>query len=312
MQYAYSYTMGSTATHTITAGAGANGSISPSGAVTVPEGNNQGFSITPNSGYQVANVLVDGASVGAVTSYTFTNVLADHTIAASFQAAVPSNITYVGNIGSGSIKNSANAVLTVTTTASVAAGKDIIIAYATDPAQNLAVSASDSGGNTYTQVGQAVNTGQLRTYIFAAFNVAHPLSSGATISFTQSGGSPAARAAVVSVFSGLADASVLDKTATGSGSGATPATSATGTTVQANELLVGAVGTEGPSGDAVGTWLNSLTAGPRLGTTGGTADTNITVSLGWRIVSATGAYTASKSGITSRDWAAVLVTLKAN
>ncbi|MGC1375846.1 MAG: metallophosphoesterase [Anaerolineales bacterium] len=307
----YSYTIGNTATHTITASAGANGSISPSGAVTVTEGNNQSFSITPNSGYQVANVLVDGASVGAVTSYTFTNVLADHTIAASFQATVPSNITYVGDIGSGSIKNSANAVLTVTTTAAVATGQDIIVAYATDPSQNLAVAASDSAGNTYTQVGLATNTGQLRTYIFAAFNVAHPLSSGATISFTQSGGTPAARAAVVSVFSGLADTSVLDKTTTGTGSSAAPATSATSATAQANELLVGAVGTEGPSGDTAGTWSNSFTAGPRLGTTGGTADTNITVSLAWRIVSATGAYTAAKSSITSRDWAALLVTLKA-
>ena len=71
-------------THTITASAGANGGISPSGAVIVNHGANQPFTITPNANYHVADVLVDNASVGAVTSYTFTNVTANHTISASF------------------------------------------------------------------------------------------------------------------------------------------------------------------------------------------------------------------------------------
>jgi hypothetical protein len=69
---------------TITASAGAHGSITPSGSVSVPSGGSQTFSITPNTGYHVSNVLVDGGSVGAVTSYTFTNVTANHTISASF------------------------------------------------------------------------------------------------------------------------------------------------------------------------------------------------------------------------------------
>ena len=71
-------------THTITATAGSNGSITPSGAVTVTDGANQTFTITPNKGYQIANVLVDGKSVGAVSSYTFQDVTADHTIYATF------------------------------------------------------------------------------------------------------------------------------------------------------------------------------------------------------------------------------------
>src|SRR5204863_167787 len=71
-------------TYTITASAGANGSIAPNGAVSVNAGDNQSFTITPDTDYHVADVLVDGVSVGAVTSYTFTNVHATHTIAASF------------------------------------------------------------------------------------------------------------------------------------------------------------------------------------------------------------------------------------
>ncbi len=68
----------------ITASAGANGTISPSGTVSVLSGANQKFTITPAAGYRVADVLVDGASVGARTSYTFSNVQTVHTISASF------------------------------------------------------------------------------------------------------------------------------------------------------------------------------------------------------------------------------------
>lgn len=71
-------------TYTITASAGANGTIDPSGSVVVNEGSNQSFTISPAIGYHVADVLVDGASVGAVTGYEFTNVTANHTIVASF------------------------------------------------------------------------------------------------------------------------------------------------------------------------------------------------------------------------------------
>jgi len=71
-------------TYTITASAGSNGSISPSGAVVVTEGNDQAFTITADLGYAVEDLLVDGSSVGAVTTYTFSNVTASHTIEASF------------------------------------------------------------------------------------------------------------------------------------------------------------------------------------------------------------------------------------
>ena len=71
---------------TVTASAGANGSISPVGAVSVNSGASQSFTMTPNAGYQVAAVTVDGASAGAVGTYTFSNVTANHTIAASFSA----------------------------------------------------------------------------------------------------------------------------------------------------------------------------------------------------------------------------------
>lgn len=68
----------------ITAKAGANGAITPSGSVTVKKGADQTFAVKPNAGYAVSKVLVDGADVGALTSYTFKNVTGNHTIEAVF------------------------------------------------------------------------------------------------------------------------------------------------------------------------------------------------------------------------------------
>lgn len=71
-------------TFTITASAGANGSISPSSVVLVNEGDNKTFTISPDSGYKIEDVLVDGVSVGAKESYTFENVTTNHTISVTF------------------------------------------------------------------------------------------------------------------------------------------------------------------------------------------------------------------------------------
>ena len=78
--HSYSY-------YTIKATAGAGGSISPSGNVSVREGRDRTFTITPDKGYAVANVKIDGKSIGAVKSYTFENVRRTHTIEVIFMKA---------------------------------------------------------------------------------------------------------------------------------------------------------------------------------------------------------------------------------
>ena len=70
--------------YTIKATAGAGGSISPSGSVSVREGRDQTFTITPDKSYAVSNVKIDGKSIGAVKSYTFENVSRPHTIEVIF------------------------------------------------------------------------------------------------------------------------------------------------------------------------------------------------------------------------------------
>ena len=85
------------ATHDITVTVGANGTVSPSGTVSVVEGEDQEFVITADSGYRIESVLADGVAVATFgdsdTTYTYTweNVTADGTLAASFveQTVVP-------------------------------------------------------------------------------------------------------------------------------------------------------------------------------------------------------------------------------
>ena len=72
---------------TIRASAGANGSITPGGNVSVRTGSDQTFLITPDEGYAISDVRIDGRSIGAVMRYTFENVRSAHTIEASFTAA---------------------------------------------------------------------------------------------------------------------------------------------------------------------------------------------------------------------------------
>ena len=71
---------------TISATAGAGGSIWPFGPIAVSPGANQTFTITPDAGYEILDVVTDSGSLGPVASYTFTNVSADNSITAYFSS----------------------------------------------------------------------------------------------------------------------------------------------------------------------------------------------------------------------------------
>src|SRR5258708_25243989 len=82
-----------------TASAGANGTVTPSGATNVSCGGSQVYAVTPASCYHVADVLVDGVSQGAVSGYTFSNVQATHTISATFAINGPFTVTASSGAG---------------------------------------------------------------------------------------------------------------------------------------------------------------------------------------------------------------------
>jgi len=104
----------------ITASAGSNGTISPTGIVSVDEGDDKTFTIAPATHYHVATVLVDGQSVGAVTSYEFDDVSTAHTIAATFAIdtnAITASVGANGTIepaGAQPVNYGANKTFTVT------------------------------------------------------------------------------------------------------------------------------------------------------------------------------------------------------
>ncbi|TVR42599.1 MAG: T9SS C-terminal target domain-containing protein [Bacteroidia bacterium] len=100
-------------TYSIQASAGNGGSISPSGAITVVEGDNQSFSIVANSGFEIADVVVDGSSVGPVTAYTFNNVSANHTIHATFAEVQVITYTIQASAGNGGSINPSGSITVV-------------------------------------------------------------------------------------------------------------------------------------------------------------------------------------------------------
>jgi hypothetical protein len=73
-------------TFTITASAGANGSITPSMHVMVNYGESLKFIFKPNKGYQVGQVRVDGVSIGKPKTLLFGNVMSSHGIDAIFSS----------------------------------------------------------------------------------------------------------------------------------------------------------------------------------------------------------------------------------
>src|SRR5450759_2144690 len=109
--------------HTITASAGANGTVSPSGAVTVNEAADQAFTITPDLRYRIKKITVDGSEVPSPASpYTFNNVTEDHTITAEFEMithsitvtqAAHGNITPAGTAGVVSENDGADQAFTI-------------------------------------------------------------------------------------------------------------------------------------------------------------------------------------------------------
>jgi hypothetical protein len=147
-----------------------------------------------------------------------------------------------------------------------------------------------------------VDDGTTRLAIFSKHNV-----TGATGTVTATVASPLAEnglAITAEQVTGLATASVLDKTANATGNSGSPSSGDTATTAQANEYLAGAIGRSAATGGD-GSWSGSFTQGQQI-----TDGVNLDLEDGYRIVSATGAYAAAKTGVTSAPWIAAITTYK--
>jgi hypothetical protein len=71
-------------THTVTASAGAHGSVSPAGSVSVPDMLSATVAITPDTGY-VVDEIRDNGELETGNPYTIDHVISDHTITVTFK-----------------------------------------------------------------------------------------------------------------------------------------------------------------------------------------------------------------------------------
>ena len=182
----FAATASTTAGYTITASAGANGSISPTATVT--KGASQTFTATPNTGYYVVSVVVDGTTVASNIpkggySYTFSNVTASHTISATFGIGAYNLVTSAGTGGSISPENAwvnYNTSQTVTVTPNTGYYVVSVVVDGTTVASNI-----PKGGYSYTFSNVTAGHTISATFALGAYNIVASGGTGGSVSPTS-------------------------------------------------------------------------------------------------------------------------------
>src|SRR3989344_5545535 len=245
----------------------------------------------------------------------------------------PPVINYVSSAKNTS-KTSGNTLTLTVPAGGWAAGSSVIVTVTNDSGENgvggciVPTSITDSAGNSYNidrqfnnrnEVAIDCTSATLAMTVFSSHSI-NALLSGQVITinfFTNI----TAKAAVAANFTGLAPAGAFDKAAADCGFtsarppcnfdvGTAATSGSTQTTTQADELLIGVIGPEGPLGDTFEQDTNYALI-DRAGTTGGAAASNVTNNAEYRIVSSTGSYSATGTLGTGRNWLAVVATYKA-
>mgnify|MGYP000740095236 CR=1 FL=1 len=97
-------------TYNINASVVGNGSINPTGNVSVLHGSNQTFIITPAIGHHIDSIIIDGIRVDSLSGYTFYNVTSNHAITAYF--SINQYTITASSIGNGTITPSGSIPVT--------------------------------------------------------------------------------------------------------------------------------------------------------------------------------------------------------
>jgi hypothetical protein len=145
--------------YTISTATQGNGTISPSGPVSVNSGNSTTFRMTPASGYKISSVQVDGIPAGSISDYTFTGISGNHTIQANFVSLNPLPVAEAGPVqvvGSGSS-------VTLNGSNSSAAGSSIA-SYRWTQIGGPSVTLSNSAAPVCTFTAPTVTTGAALTF----------------------------------------------------------------------------------------------------------------------------------------------------
>jgi hypothetical protein len=212
------------------------------------------------------------------------------------------------NQATASSKTSSTTLTITVPTGGFPAGSTLIVLVAHLGNQQLVTGITDSAGNSYINDAWApIGSSGAKVWVWRSSNIS-ALSEGQTITISFNGA--VARAANVSCWSGLAATNPLDQTKSNFGTGTTIDSTLTNTTTQADELVIGPAGVNGPTGDTF-TPAAGLTALNRVGTSGGSAASNVTLNSLYKIVNAVGQYYIGGTNSVSRDWGAIVVTYKA-
>jgi hypothetical protein len=212
------------------------------------------------------------------------------------------------NQATASSKTSSTTLTITVPTGGFPAGSTLIILVVVDKTSVFVSDITDAGNNSYV-LDESMSLGQDTgaVYVYRSSNI-NALSDASTITITFNT-SVTAKAANVSCWNGLSG-TPLDRYYLASGTGTDIDSGLTLTTTQADELVIGPAAVKGPTGDTF-TPASGLTALNRVGTSGGSATSNVTLNSLYKIVSAIGQYNIAGTNSTSRNWAAIVVTYKA-
>ena len=267
-----------------------------------------------------ANVVVNSAykRVGTTGTFRYQPTLGVSQpwieIIASYKAGTPvitppvqGTAIFIQNIGSASAKTSGTTLTITVPFGGVPVGHTLITRVMTDHTSG-GPTMSDSRGNTYTRDRTAAHGTIARASIFSC-RVTTELQAGDVITITASA-SIVARAAVTDEFANVLLPITIDAQNGLTGTSAAPSLPVT--TNSANDLLVGFVGVEGAVSESFNDDAqNQWTGLTRTGTSGGAADTNVTVNGAYRIVGSTGTYTYAPALGTSANWIEFVMAYRA-
>ena len=211
-------------------------------------------------------VTSERAGIGSSGGSAWPPILAAGLLSLALGGSAHAAIGTPVDLGTASSKT-AGTTLALTLAGAVPAGNSIIVTFAMNYSVSGGVSCADNRGNSYAvdvdaaQVPSGGGSSGVRTVVCSAHDVVG-VTAGTIITVTHP--SVTARAMAALSVSGLAKTSPVDQTTAGaSGASQLPScNTALPPTTFANELLVAAIGVEGPSGDTL-TYAGAWTALPR-------------------------------------------------
>jgi prepilin-type N-terminal cleavage/methylation domain-containing protein len=282
-----------------------------------PEGSVTGYDVRNGATVECSTSLTTNcidftpASTGS-TTYSIRTYYTDGAgntqfVTTSYTVAAPLSLSFVRNLGQASCTSGGTMTITVPA-AGVAAGDSVIVRLMQRGVSGGAVGASDSRGNTYSADVDAINIDQ-REVLFRSY-MTTALVGGDTITVTFPSASTS-EGVVADDFTGLTPpwaSGALDATGTGGGNSSTPSASAT--TSNGKDLLIGGVSNASNlSGTQPSGWTALTNQTPSCG---GGASGNATNLGGYAVVSSPGTYAYNPTLSSNARWADGIAAYKAN